>query len=194
MFKSRRILALVLALVAVLGTSVTVLAATGNIGVNKVGDKYAVDYITNEYYNSEGILVQVIERKWIPENRYNSNDPRNPYPANGSCPSPTYSTNGDRVQTLRNAGINSRNDLQTYAWSYMWSTTPVETYASNDRLETNITFQVDESASADRWQCTFTQKVTFDGGGHPIVKYYIGNQEYTVSSIKSMFKQYGRAR
>lgn len=188
----KKVLALVIALVAILGTTVTALAATGQIGVNKVGNQYAVDYITNEYYD-DGVLVQIIERKWVPENRYDANNPRRPIPSNSTSPQPSPNTNGDRVQTLRNAGINSRNDLQTYAWSYQWSTTPVETYASNDRLETNITFQVDASASADRWKCTFKQVVTYSGN-NTVVKYYIDNQEYSVDAIKRMFKQYGKAR
>lgn len=193
MFKSKKVLALALALVAALGVSVTAFAATGSLTWSKNGSNYVVDYVSSEK-TVDGIVIQTIERKWIPENRFDSNNPWYPKAANGTAPAPNPGQNTDKVQTLRNAGINSRNDLQTYAWSYRWSTTPVETYATESRLETNITFQVDESASADRWQCTFTQVVTYDGGGHPIVKYYIGSQEYSVSAIKSMFAQYGKAR
>lgn len=191
MFKSKKVLALVVALTALLGTTVTVFAATGTIGYNKVGNQYAVDYIISET-TSDGILIQTIERRWIPENRFNPNDPRNPY--NSSSPAPSYNTNTNKVQTLRNAGINSRNDLQTYGWNYQWSTTPVETYSSDSKVETNITFQVDSSASADRWKCTFKQVVQFDNGGNPYVKYYMGNQEYSMDSIKRMFEQYGKKR
>ncbi|MBR1801622.1 hypothetical protein IJ768_00095 [Candidatus Saccharibacteria bacterium] len=188
---SKRVFVAVLALVAVLGISVTVYAAANTTTYSKVGNQYVVDYISNEK-TVDGVVVQTIERKWIPENRFNPNDPRNPIGTN--TPAPNNNTNGNKVQTLRNAGINSRNDLQTYGWSYQWSTTPVETYSNNDRVETQITFQVDESASADRWKCTFTQIVRFDNAGNPYVKYYIGNQEYSADSIKTMFRQYGKAR
>lgn len=187
-----KVLALALAFVAVFGISATVYAATGHVAVQKINNEYCVDVITAET-TVDGIFTQTITRKWIPENRYNPNDPATPYSSSGT-PAPSQNTNGDKVQTLRNAGINSRNDLQTYAWSYQWSTTPVETYSTDSRLETNITFQVDESASADRWKITFLQVVTFNKKGNTVVKYYVGNQEYSVDSIKRMFAQYGKAR
>ena len=188
MFKSKKFLALAIALVAVLGTAVTAFAASGTINYSKVGDKYVVDYVVSET-TVDGVLVQTVERKWIPENRFNANDPRNPKPSD-TTPAPST----DKIQRLRQAGIDSRNDLQTYGWNYQWSTTAIERAASDSELKTDITFQVDESASADRWVCTFTQIVRFDNAGNPYVKYYIGNQEYSVASIKRMFASYGKAR
>ena len=184
MFKAKKVLALAIALVAVLGTTVTALAASGTIGYNKVGDQYAVDYIISET-TVDGILVQTIERKWIPESRFNPNDPRNPIPTQ---------PNQTKVQQLRQAGIDSRNDLQTYAWSYQWSTTSVEKSATDSELRTDITFQVDESASADRWVCTFSQIVKFDNSGKAYVEYYKDGIKYSVASIKRMFAAYGKAR
>lgn len=190
-FKRRRILALVLALIAVLGTTATVYAATGHVSAQKINDEWCVDLITKEE-TIDGIFTQTIVRKWIPDNRYNPNDPATPYPSNAN-PSPNPGQNTDRTQQLRNAGINSRNDLQTYGWSYQWSTTPVETYSTSEKLVTSITFEVDASASADRWRCTFDQIVTWNGQ-YPVVRYYIGDTEYTPDSIKTMFRQYGKAR
>lgn len=187
-FAVKKALALVVAIVAVLGLSATVYAAVGNQAVQKIGDKYCVDTVTAEQV-IDGVTVQTIERKWIPENRYNPNDPRNPYP---STPSPAPNT--DKVQRLRQAGIDSRNDLQTYAWSYQWSTTSVEKSANDSELRTEITFQVDESVSADRWVCTFVQIVKFDNAGSPYVRYYIGDQKYSVAAIKRMLSSYGKAR
>lgn len=187
-FAVKKALALVVAIVAVLGLSATVYAAVGNQAVQKIGDKYCVDTVTAEQV-IDGVTVQTIERKWIPENRYNPNDPRNPY---SSTPSPTPNT--DKVQRLRQAGIDSRNDLQTYAWSYQWSTTSVEKSANDSELRTEITFQVDESVSADRWVCTFVQIVKFDNAGNPYVRYYIGDQKYSVAAIKRMLSSYGKAR
>lgn len=189
--KGRTALAVLLALVAVLGLSATVYAATGHVAVQKINGEYCVDVITKEE-TIDGIFTQTVVRKWIPENRYNPNDPATPYPSSG-CPAPNPGQNTDRTQALRNAGINSRNDLQTYGWDYQWSTTPVETYATSDKLVTNITFEVDASASADRWRCSFDQVVTWNGN-YPVVRYYIDGQEYTPDSIKTMFRQYGTKR
>ena len=187
MFKSKKFLALAIALVAILGTTATVYAAAGAINYSKVGDKYVVDYVVTET-TVDGIVVQTVERKFIPENRFNVNDPRNPIPSVPTPPNPT------KVQQLRQAGLDSKNDLQTYAWSYQWSTTTIEKSASDTELRTDITFQVDASASADRWVCTFNQVVKFDSSGNPYVKYYIGSQEYSVAAIKRMFAAYGKAR
>jgi hypothetical protein len=178
----------IIVMVAVLLTfgAITAYAAVNDQNVTKIGNQYCVDTVIAET-TVDGIVVQTVERKWIPENRYNPNDPRNPIP---SVPTPPNSAE----QTLRQAAIDSRNDLQTYGWSYQWSTTPVETYASSTLLKTSITFQVDASASADRWKCTFEQRVTFDANGNTVVEYYIGNQKYSVDSIKRMFAAYGKAR
>lgn len=174
--------------VLLVGGAITAYAAIGDQNVSKIGDKYCVDTVTAEAV-VDGVLVQTIERKWIPENRYNPNDPRNPIPT-----VPTPPVDDTKVQQLRNAGINSRNDLQTYAWNYQWSTTPVEKSASSSELRTEITFQVDASASVDRWKCTFDQVVKFDNAGNPYVEYYIGSQKYSVAAIKRMFVSYGKAR
>ena len=185
---SKKVLGLVVVMAVLLvGGAITAYAASTSQST-KIGDKWVVDTVVSET-TVDGVVVQTVERKWIPENRYNPDDPRNPIPTLPTPPNPT-----DKVQQLRNAGINSRNDLQTYAWSYQWSTTTKETSATDSRLETSITFQVDESASADRWVCTFNQVVTFDAGGNAIVKYYIGSQEYSMNSIKRMFASYGKAR
>lgn len=186
----KKILSLVVVMAVLLvGGAVTAYAASTSQST-KVGNTWVVDTVTAET-TVDGIVVQTIERKWIPEDRYNSNDPRNPISTTTTTPIPPVDS---KVQQLRNAGINSRNDLQTYGWNYQWSTTTNETYASDSKLETSITFQVDEAASADRWVCTFNQVVTFDAGGNPVVEYYIGSQKYSTNAIKRMFAQYGKAR
>ena len=190
-FAGKWVIAILLTLVAVFGLSMTAYATVGHQEWGPIGDNYYVDTVVSEQW-VDGVLVQSVERKWIPKNRFNPNDPRNPYPSNGT-PKPSPNTNGNNAQTLRNAAINSRNDLQTYGWSYRWSTTPVETYSANDRIETNITFQVDESASADRWKCTFKQVATWENN-NPVVRYYMDGQEYSADSIKRMFASYGKAR
>ena len=186
----RRALIALLAIVGVLGAAVTAYAAAGSVSANKVGNQYAVDYISQEYFDSDGILVQVIERKWIPESRYDANNPRVPKNSSGQT-NPNQNT--DRTQSLRNAAINSKNDLQTYGWSYQWSTTATETYTSSEKLVMSIKFEVDASASADRWTCTFDQVTTWNGS-YPVVRYYIGSTEYTPDSIKTMFRNYGKSR
>lgn len=185
--KSRRILALAIAVVAILGTTVTALAATGAVTFTKVDDKYVVDYIISES-TVDGVLVQNIERKWIPENRFNKDDPRNPIPSTPT-PGPT-----DKIQKLRQAGTTSYEDLKTYATGYQWDASIVETSASDSEVKNEATFQVDEVASVDCWVCTFTQVVKFDNSGKTYVKYYIGSQEYSVAAIKRMFAKYGKAK
>ena len=191
MRKTSKILVLALALIAVLGTTVTAYATTGHVSVQRIDGEWCVDLISKEE-TIDGIYTQTIIRKWIPDSRYNPDDPANPKPS-GTTPSPNPGQNTDRTQQLRNAGINSKNDLQTYGWSYQWSTTPVETYATSEKLVTNITFEVDASASADRWRCSFDQVVTWNGQ-YPVVRYYIGDTEYTPDSIKKMFREYGKSR
>ena len=191
MSKRRKILMALIAMCLIFGASVTAYAAVNSTVWQKCGNQYAVDTITEEK-TVDGVVVQTIERKWIPENRFNSNDPRNPLPSGDPVPVPPQP--GNKVQQLRQAGIDSRNDLQTYGWSYQWVTTAVESSANDSEVRTDLTFQAEESASADRWVCTFTQVVKFDSGGKPYVRYYMGNQEYSVSSIKKMFAKYGKAR
>jgi len=185
---SKKVVAVVvMAAVLLVGGAITAYAAVNDQSITKIGDKYCVDTVVSET-TVDGVLVQTIERKWIPEKRYDPNNPRNPIP---SVPTPPTDTN---EQKLRQAGIDSRNDLQTYAWSYQWTTTPVETSASSKELRTSITFQVSENVSPDRWVCEFTQVVKFDNSGNPYVEYFKGNQKYSVASIKRMFEKYGRAR
>ncbi len=185
-FKGKKVLILVIAIIAVLGTTITAYAAVGAVSSMKYGNQYIVDQVTNEKY-VDGILVQTIERQWIPENRYNPNDQTHPYPS-VPTPGPTY----DKTYTLRNAGYNSRFDLQNYASKYAWRTSVVETSASENRVDTNVTFDVDDTSSADRWIITFQQVVTFDKNGSPNIEYYSDGQRYTVSAIKKMFEMYGK--
>lgn len=189
--KFHKVLVAVVAMALALGVGATAYAAVNSTTYTKVGDKYAVDTVLSET-TVDGIFVQTIERKWIPENRFNKNDPRNPIPCGGSQ-QPAPSTT-DRITQLRNAGNNSLNDLSNYGYSYRWYTNWSETYATDAQVNRSITFQVDESASADRWICTFEQRCTFDSAGHVQVKYYMDGQEYSASSIKSMFKAYGKKR
>ena len=184
--KNRKVLTLVIALVAVLGTSLTAYAAVGAISSMKYGNQYIVDRVTEEKY-VDGILVQTIERQWIPENRYNPNDEIHPYPSTPK-PAPTC----DMKYTLRNAGYNSRTDLEDYDSKYGWNTSAVETSASDYRVDTDVTFEVDDTSSVDRWTITFQQNVVFDKNGSPIINYYVNGQSYTVNAIKRMFVAYGK--
>jgi hypothetical protein len=175
----------VAAIMLVVG-SITAYAAVNDQSVTKIGDKYCVDTVISET-NANGILVQTVERKWIPENLFNKDDPRNPI-------SSTSQTTTTQVDTLRQAATNSRNDLANYAYSYQWTTTAVETSASATEVVSEVKFQVNESASADRWVCTFTQYAKFDASGNAYVEYYIGSQKYSTNAIKRMFAAYGKAR
>jgi hypothetical protein len=167
--------------------SIAVYAAVNSQTITKVGDQYVVDTVVAET-TADGITVQSIERKYIPENRYNPNDPRNPLPS-GTTP-----VVSDKVTQLRNAAATSLSSLQSSAYSYQWGTTFAEASASDSELHYTVTFQVDASVSADRWVCTFDQVTKFNSSGTPYVEYYIGAQKYSVAAINRMFAKYGRAR
>lgn len=179
-FKKKGFLALAIALIAVLGTAATVYAAAGDVNYSKVGNSYVVDYVVSETTN-DGITIQTIERKWIPENRFNPKDPRNPYPSNNET---------DRTQQLRNAGVNSRKDLQDYASDYQWFYESTETYATSEKVATTLYFETTKTSMGDKWSLTVNQVVNWNGK-YPLVHYYIGDTEYTPNSIKSVFHDYG---
>ena len=177
---------LVALLVALVGPKVY--AAVNDQAVNRVGDYFCVDTVTAET-TVDGILVQTLERKWIPANRYNSNDPRNPLPI-GTVPV------SDEITKLRTAAANSITDLQSSAYSYQWSTAFAEASATNTEFHYTVTFQVDGVVSADRWVCSFDQVTRFDRNGNAYVEYYCisDGKKYSVAGIKRMFAAYGKAR
>lgn len=179
------IAALIVLLLAVL-IGPKVYAAVNDQAVNKIGDYYCVDTVTAET-TSDGVLVQTLERKWIPISRFNANDPRNPLPI-GTVPV------SDEITKLRTAAANSITDLQSSAYSYQWSTNFAEASATNSELHYTVTFQVDASVSADRWVCTFDQVTKFDRNGNAYAEYYKDGIKYSAAAIKRMFAAYGKAR
>ncbi len=185
----KRIKVVILALLGVLVIAMVgpkVYAAVNDQAVSKIGDYYCVDTVTTET-TADGVLVQTIERKWIPVSRYNANDPRNPLPI-GTVPV------SDEITKLRTAAANSISDLQSSAYSYQWSTNFAEASATNSELHYAVTFQVDASVSADRWVCTFDQVTKFDRNGNAYAEYYKDGIKYSTNAIKRMFAAYGRAR
>ena len=186
---SKRLRVWILALLGVLAVVLIgpkVYAAVNDQAVNKIGDYYCVDTVTAET-TADGVLVQTIERKWIPVSRYNANDPRNPLPI-GTVPVT------EEITKLRTAAAASITDLQQSGYAYQWSTAFAEASATNTELHYTVSFQVDETVSADRWLCSFDQVTRFDRNGNAYVEYWKDGVKYSTNSIKRMFATWGKAR
>lgn len=172
---------IVLTLILALSIPVIAYAESYNQNIWRNGNYVIVDTVTARN-TSNGILVETIERKWIPESQYNSENPTQPY------------NPGQTKGSIKDLSKSSLADLQSHAYLYSWTSSVVENEISDSKIVRTVTFMSDESGTADLYSCTFTQVATYDSGGYPIVRYYIGSQDYTVGSIKQMFEKYGRRR
>lgn len=189
MKKFKKSLVVLLAVVAVVGASLTAYAAVGAQSVSKVGDKYVVETVLTETMDGN-TLVQTVEKRWIPEAEYEA---------------------VAKMAQLR-AAIDHALDVDGYvdnrpgtsAHAYQWKVTTAETAASNTEVGRKVTFKC--TASSQGWQAEFIAYASFDSKGNPVVKYYLLNNgqiqkdsagnpiAYGAASINQMLEQYGVRR
>ena len=188
-----------IALAAVL-VPVSVFAA-GGYSVVKSGQYYIVDTIKAET-TIDGVLIQTIERRFVPEGRYNPNNPNVPYSSgngywdnNGNYINNGNSSNGkapiNRAQTLRSAGVSSLNALNGYSETYGWTHTSRETYSDDSNFKQYVYFRLDNTKKYDYVDIEFTQQVTYDKNWNAIVRYYKNGGDgtaYTEGDLKAMFR------
>lgn len=196
----RRIAVLALALVAIIGLPIGVYAA-GNFAVAKIDKYYIVDAVKSET-TVDGVRIQQIERRYIPENRYNPNAPNVPYSSgtgywdgngnyinNGQNPcypgyNPNYNPQGNwttwdeqtRTSVLRNVGIASLESVKSYGTNpgrpRNWTITYGETFGSSAEVDFYLECYCNNSTNVDRRHGHFTVKVYFDEKYNPTVRYY----------------------
>ena len=179
-------------------TTTAAFAAVGDQTVSRSGNDYIVETVLSETTDSNGVKVQNVERKVIPWYLYNPSNPR--YPLTPPAPNPTPTPvppvppePSKKVLKLRDFGSSSISDLKSYASEYRWGTTTTETFTSDSKIETEVTFALEDSVSVDNWTAVFVQKVTCKKGKKS-VKFLKDGKEYSVSSIKRMLKKYGVRR
>ena len=178
-------------------TSNAAFAAVGDQVIERSGNDYVVETVVGESRDSNGVLTQTVEKKTIPWYLYDPNNPRipltPPVPEPPKPVPPTPPEPSKKVLRLRDLGSSSIAELKSYAYDYRWGTTTTETFTSDSRIETEVTFALEDSVSVDNWTAVFTQKVTCKKGKKS-VKFLKDGKEYSVSSIKRMLKKYGVRR
>lgn len=179
-------------------TTTAAFAAVGDQTISRSGNDYVVETVTAENTDANGIKTQIVEKKIIPWYLYNPSNPRVPLtpPTPNPDPKPVPPTPPEpskKVLRLRDLGSGSINELKSYAYDYRWETTTAETFTSDSKIETEVTFTLDDSISVDNWTAVFTQKVTCKKGKKS-VKFLKDGKEYSVASIKRMLKKYGKNR
>ena len=202
--KRKGLLAATLAMVLVAVMIPTVAFAANNWASIKQGSNYIVDVVKSSQV-VDGIEIQTIERKIIPENRYNPSNPPVPYNSgsgywdgNGNYVYPNGTTNqnqnasNNNAQVLRNAGLASINALDDYGRNkapqqWDWIVRSNES-CGNSEYRMTCYFKNPNSQNYDYMDITLVCTVTFDGRGGTVVRYYQpGNSTaYKESDIKSM--------
>ncbi|MDO4967528.1 MAG: hypothetical protein Q4E70_02055 [Candidatus Saccharibacteria bacterium] len=197
--KRSTIIAVLLAAVVVIGLPVGVYAA-GNFAVVKQGQYYIVDTVKNEA-TTDGVLIQTIERRYIPEGRYNPNNPRVPYSSgtgywdndgnyinNGQWNNPNWNSQ-NRATQLKNFGYSSATGIMNYGAARGWTYNYRENYSTDSEYSIYIYFRYNNARNYDYVDIAFTAKTVFDNAGNPYTRYYKdgAGTAYTESDIKSMF-------
>ena len=192
----RGVLATILAVaLTMLMVPVGVFAAT-NWSVVKSGRYYIVDGVKSET-TVDGVLIQTIERRFVPEDRYNPNSPNVP----NSSGNGYWDNNGNyidsgrndscnqqnRAQRLKDAGYNSSNAIVNYAKKHNWTYSAHENYSRDNEFSQYLYFRFDNAKNYDYVDIDFTEQVVFDQNGNPFIRYYNKGVAYTEADLRAMF-------
>lgn len=203
---------------AVMITMKAAYAAVGDQTVEYSGDWVIVHTVIAETENSD-YATQTIKHEWIPKSQYNGyvstqnctppsynynqnwnqNWNRQQWGKQSNNNNKQQNNNWSslssekKVESLRNAAKNSGDDVCNFAKGYRWTVpSRVETYADQNSVRVNIEFKLDDTDQADLLYIVFSQVTSADNAGNIVTKYYNNGIEYSVGSIKDMFKKYGK--
>ena len=206
------LMVVLLATIITVAASIPTSAAVGDQTVEYSGDYVITHTVVKEVEDANGI-TQTIEHRWIPRSQYNggyvNNNVINLYPnnnwqwnQNGQQKQQKQQQNdwnnlssSQKIERLRNADRNSANDIKGSAENAGWIvTSDVETYADQSRISSNVEFYTNKIDYADAMAIAFVRTTSVDNYGNIATKYYNKGTEYSATSIKDMFKKYGRKR